>query len=125
MQRSGNNDGDPQMKRKLSTFNRHEDVCTIEVLTHKLLTLVINDSVRYASTPHPCHLHSRRKRRRYPPDTRLGVSRSRYGLCAEKTKYVTYRVIRPCVFRLAVAYQNVWSLRNPQRHIRRGGLPYL
>lgn len=53
MQRSGNNDGDPQMKGKPSTFNRHEDVCAIEVLTHKMLTLVLNDSVRYASTTSP------------------------------------------------------------------------
>jgi len=53
MQRCGNNDGDPQMKGKPSTFNRHEDVCAAEVLTHKMLTLVLNDSVRYASTTSP------------------------------------------------------------------------
>ena len=100
MQRSGNNDGDPLMKGKPSTFNTHEDVCAIEVLTHKLLTLVLNDSVRYASnTPPPRQLDSRRKSRRYPPDKRLGGSRRRYGLCAvEKKKYVTYRGIKPCVY---------------------------
>jgi hypothetical protein len=52
MQRSGNSDDDPQMKGK-PTFNRHEDVCAIEVLTHKMITLVLNDSVRYASTIPP------------------------------------------------------------------------
>ena len=39
MQSSGNNDGDPHMKGKPSTFNRHEDLCAIEVVTHKLLNL--------------------------------------------------------------------------------------
>jgi hypothetical protein len=39
------------------TFNRHdEDVCAIQVLTHKLLTLVLDDSGRYASTPPPSPL---------------------------------------------------------------------
>jgi hypothetical protein len=79
------------MKGKPSTFNRLEDVCAVEVTTHKLLTLVLNDSVLYASTTSPPSRrqhHSRRKSRRYPRDKRLGGSRSRYGRCGEKKKYI-------------------------------------
>jgi hypothetical protein len=47
------------------------------------------------------------------------------GVPVKRKKYVTYRGIKPCVYSSTVACQNVCSLRNPQRQIGRGGVPYL